>query len=505
MKKPLWAILVVTVLFGTGCQSRDDIAARYTLERKLWRAQMQERKINIAFLRASQQGLYQATLAFEDLLSYDPLAAAAVADWDPDVVKDIRRIQISSKIALANLYFLSEQYHSAGEYYKRTLDDPAVAFSTRLDMRLNLARSLFMSGETDSLRTHCADLFAAVIASDEFWDGDIALKDIFMQVPIFLVRFYHESGDADRARRFGDLAEEFFERILSTWPGSPIAARASSARINLYLATEQWSRAIGEIERVTSREQSYEDRETMILLKGEILAFALDRMSEGRRVFEGVIRDHPGTMVADVAHYDLAVLELRGTDSTVGERMLKELESRETADPEIVAKAMLTRAQHLEATERWDQALPILRRILQLYPYTSPAVEAPLLATQHYVSHDQPDLAERSLARATEFYLSLISRRSNYSGNRLLIEDFLIENYLIAGRADEVATLLTEESEGWDDASTAGGLFRAAVIYTQILDDPERAARTLEKCIELFPETRYAKIAREQLEVLSDG
>jgi outer membrane protein assembly factor BamD (BamD/ComL family) len=504
MRHLLWAALG-TLLLGTGCGTHDDIAARYSLERKLWRAQVHERKINIAFLRASQQGLYHAILAFNDLLSYDPLTEPGASGWDRNVVLDIRRIQIASKIALANLYFLSEQYHSAGEFYKRTLDDPTMGFSTRLDMRLNLARSLFMAGETDSLRAHCAGLFGQVVDSDEFWSGDVPLKDIFMQVPIFLVRYYREKGDDENYRRFGDLAEQFYERITTTWPGSPIAARASSAMVNLYLVEEEWRRAIREIDRVTRQNPDYEGLETMILLKGEILAFALDRKSEGTAVFEDIVREYPGTMVADVAQYDLAVLALRGEDTSAGERMLKDLETKDTADPEIKAKAMLTRARHLESTGRWDLALPILRRMLQLHPYTSSAVEAPLLATQHYVARDEPELAETSLERATEFYLSLISRRSNYGGNRLLIEDFLIENYLVAGRAADVATLLEEESEEWDEASTAGGLFRAALIYTEILDDPEQAVRTLKKCIELFPETRYAKVARAQLDALSDG
>ena len=108
-----------------------------------------------------------------------------------------------------------------------------------------------------------------------------------------------------------------------------------------------------------------------------------------------------------------------------------------------------------------------------------------------------------SLERAREFYLSLISQNSKYAGNRLDVENYLIENYLILGRAAEVATLLETESSDWDDMTTAGGLLKSALIYSEILDDKANAERILKKCIELFPETRYAKIAQRRLEVLA--
>jgi TolA-binding protein len=166
---------------------------------------------------------------------------------------------------------------------------------------------------------------------------------------------------------------------------------------------------------------------------------------------------------------------------------------------------MLTLALHLEQTSRWDEALPLIRRVIQLYPHTDAAVEAPLIVTAHYVAEGDEALATRSLQRATDFYLSLISRQSNYSGNRLFLEDVLISNFLMMGRAEDVANLLEEESVEWDEASTAAALLKAADIYVEIIDDRPGAIRTLKKCIELFPETRYAKLAQARLASLEEG
>jgi hypothetical protein len=142
--------------------------------------------------------------------------------------------------------------------------------------------------------------------------------------------------------------------------------------------------------------------------------------------------------------------------------------------------------------------------VTRLYPNTTPALEAPLVITRHYIASNNRQLAERSLERATEFYVSLLTRQSKYRGDRLLVQDFLIENYLTMGRAEEVAGILENRSLDWDEVSMVGGMFKSALLYSAILDDYESASRVLKKSIELFPETRYAKIAERQLEFFSE-
>ena len=179
-------VLLLASVAAISCRSYEDITARYTLERKLWDAQVHERKININFLRASQRDLFLAIQAFNDVVSYDPLAGRSTERWDPVVVQDIKRIQIVSKIALANLYFLSEQYYDAGDFYARTLKESELSFEKSLDVRLNLARTLFLAGESQSLEVNCARIFKDIVESDYFWAGQSALKDVFLNIPIVL-------------------------------------------------------------------------------------------------------------------------------------------------------------------------------------------------------------------------------------------------------------------------------------------------------------------------------
>jgi tetratricopeptide (TPR) repeat protein len=262
---------------------------------------------------------------------------------------------------------------------------------------------------------------------------------------------------------------------------------------------EDWPAAVAAIDRVTA-DPSREDRPGLLLLRAEILAFQMGRTSEGRRIFDDVAAGD--SYAAPAARLDVAILQLQSGDKDEGMALLRALETDRATPADIASRAMLVRARQFENDDTWDEALPILRRILRLYPFTSAAIEAPLVATRHYIEAGDREMARRSLERAREYYLSLMDRSSKFGGDRFAVADMLVENYLVAGEAQEAAELLQTSSSRWDDASTAGGMYRSALIYSDVLDDPVSARHILEKCIELFPDTRYAKIAQRQLRAL---
>lgn len=490
---------VVGLVALVGCRSQDDVRARYELERNLWRAQLHQRQINLNMLSVSQNDLSMAIAAFDRVVSYDPLRMSA--DWDPAVTADIRRIRIVSKIALANLHFLNERYYRAGDFYVKALDEN-LAFRPSMDARLGLARSLYLAGEEDSLTAHCTAIFEDINASKEFWAGRQRLPEVFINIPVVLVRLYRESGKEERYESFSRTALDFYERIGTAWPDSMVSAAAGMARVNIHLIREEWEDALVAIEMMANHKHAANSMEQLALLRGEILAHTLDRREDGTRIFEALIARDPESFTAYAARFNLAIIKLKGTDPDEGTRILEELERDKRVPGEIASRAMYIRALHLDKQGFWDEALPVLRRISSLHPNSPAATEAPLVITRHYVASGDQALAERSLDRARDYYLDLMNRGSKYTGDRLAVGDLMIENYLTLGRAREVAELLETASSQWDDLTTAGGMFRTAIIYSEILENPEAARRVLKKCIEMFPETRYAKIARRRLELL---
>ena len=492
--------LAALLPLATSCADHDDLRARYQLEQKLWQAQFYQRRINISVVRASHKDTQLAIASFNDLLANDPLSAPGAAKWRPDVVKDIREIQLASRVALANLYFLSERYADAGTMYARTLAAADLGLAGVLEARLGAARSMYLAGETIAVMDQCAAIFGQISASPEFWSGEFVPDPVFVDIPVVLARMYREAGDSTAYDEYRGLAADFYRRVAAKWPATPIAWQAQLGDVQLRLVDEDWRGAADKIESILAGPVTEDDAEGLRLLLGEVLAFALHDRAAAERVFAEVEARNPGSPVAYAARYDRAALQLEAGDEASAAAVFRELEQDKATPGDIAARAMFARATILERNGSWDESVQLLRRMQQLYPYAPPSIEAPLMITRHYAATGEQALAERTLERAHEYYLSLIDRNSPYTGDRLRVQDALAASYASAGRAADGAALLGSAPSAWDDVSTAAGLWRSAEVYATDLADSAAAREMLKKCIERFPETRYSRVAQKRLD-----
>jgi TolA-binding protein len=493
-------VLAALVALATACADHDDLYARYRLEQKLWRAQFYQRRINISVVRASHMDTQLAIASFNDLLANDPLAAPAAEGWDPDVVKDIKEIQLASRVALANLYFLSERYADAGTMYQRTLAAADLGIAGALDAHLGAARSMYLAGETVAVMDQCAAIFRQISASPEFWSGEFVPDPVFVDIPVVLARMYRDAGDTAAYDEYRGLAADFYRRVAATWPGTPLAWQAQLGDVQLRLVDEDWRGTAEKIQSILDGPPVEGDAEGLRLLLGEVLAFALHDRAAAERVFAEVEARAPGSPLAYAARYDRAALQLEAGDETGAAAAFRALEQDKATPGHVAARAMFARATILERNGSWDEALQLLRRMQQLYPYAPPSIEAPLVITRHYVSTGEQALAERTLEHARDYYLSLIDRNSPYTGDRLGVQDALAASYATAGRAADGAALLGSAPSAWDDVSTAAGLLRSAEVYATDLGDSAAAREMLKKCVERFPETRYSRVAQKRLD-----
>lgn len=491
--------LAAVLPLALACTDHADVLARYRLEQKLWRAQFYQRRINISVVRASQKDTRFAIAAFDLVLADDPLASPAASSWRPEVVTDIKQIHLSSRMALASLYFLSERYADAGNMYERTLD-AADSLGSALDARLGAARSMYLAGENTEVMRQCAEIFQQISTSEEFWSGHFVPDPVFVDIPVVLVRLYRESGDAAAYAEYRGLASDFYRRVGSTWPDTPIAWQATLGDVQLRLVDRDWQGAVTRIEAILAAPDPKQDVEGLRLLLGEIYAFALHEPEPAQLRFDEVEAKAPTSALAYAARYDRAALQLERGDEAGATAAFRALEQDEAAPADVAARAMFARATVLERRGSWDEALQLLRRLQQIYPHAPPSIEAPILITRHYMATGETVLAERTLDHAREYYLSLIDRNSPYAGDRITVQDALAESYESAGRAAEAAALLGSGSSTWDDASAGAGLLKSADVYAAVLADTTRACEMLKKCIERFPETRYSRLAQRRLE-----
>jgi TolA-binding protein len=499
---PRWIWVAALWPLVVSCAPTDDIRARYDLERRLWHAQFFQRRINLSFLQASQNDTRLAIDAYQRVVADDPLADPGAESWREPVVDDIRRIMLSSRIALATLYFLSERYADAGTLYRETVDSGSLPLRHALEARLGAARSMYMAGESSEALDQCARLFSTIVESPDFWAGRVELDDVFLNIPIVLVRMYQESGDQARYDESARLAAGFYDRVVATWPGSPKAEQARLGLIQLHMVRGQWDDAARDLAAIIAAPGPGTGVAGLELLLGEVHAFARNDVAAAEPLLSGVVQKYPGTDASFAARYDLIELQLMRGDDAGALEAFRALEDAPGAPEAIVSRAMSTRARVLERQGHWDEALALFRRTQQIYPYSAAAIETPMVIVRHYLDVGDTSLAERSLERAREYYLSLIDQRSRFAGDRLTVQGALAASYVMSGRAGDVAQILAAAAPEWDDDATAAGMLKAGELYATELNDRPKAVALLKKCIERFPETRYAKVAQRRLDEL---
>jgi tetratricopeptide (TPR) repeat protein len=287
--KRAWLVAALLLPASVACNAPDGSLERYRLEQALWRAQFFERRINISFMRASSSDTENAIAAFHRILDDNPLDRPGAAQWDPAVVHDIHEIEIVSRIALANLYYLSERYADAGSFYRETLEAGELSLDRSLEARLGVARSLYLAGETSAVMEQCAEIFRELSDDPAFWSGERDVDPVFLNVPASLVRMYHEVGDSARANEFATRATDFYERVVAQRPETGVAWQSRLGLLQIALVRREWNVAIERLDGLRqSSSVTAEDHAGLDLLSAEIAAFALRNTADAERQFEAI-------------------------------------------------------------------------------------------------------------------------------------------------------------------------------------------------------------------------
>lgn len=484
------------------CGTRDDIVARYRLESLVWQAHLIDRRVTIDFLRNSERDIDLVSDAFEAVVEADPLPLADTRSWDPAVVADIKALVMGSKITLARLNFLGERYFQPGIHFRRSIDDPVLTAAGSGEQRIEYARTLYGISSSPGPEIRCERYFKEIVSGDDFWIAPLAIRESFLEIPLVLARIYKCRRDQRAFEDVSGLAESFYTKVIRVWPDSLIADEARFQRIQLTLVREDWNGAVRLIDEMMAHPYGWTLVPRLLLLKGRVAEVGLQRRNMALENYSILARDYPETPEAYAGDVFKAMILEQIGQGAQAKQLLRTVEKNDSATDDMRGLAMLVRAIQLKRENSWDESIVLLRRLQNQHPFTEAALEAPLIITSYYTSSGDSSLAKRNLERSKQFYLSLIERKNTLFERGLLPEDYLIENYLLAGKAEEIAEMLAEDSYRWGWSGNAAALLKSAHIYANIIGDRERSQEILKKCLAQFPQTRYSGVAGNSLAAL---
>lgn len=479
MKRSVTRGLIVfiagVVCLVTGCESNEGIASRYALEKQLFDARRLERLAYSTYPVDSYPAWDRAVGAYIGVLQHDTLRVQG----STGVSTDIDRLFVEARVGLLRLYALDFRLHASVTYLP--IDERVDTLVARpwCEEAPHAARLYETLGDRTSLQ-RCVDLLEEIDASPALWANPSLMRDSLLVIPCQLTaRTCDTTGVAGRSR----LAEDFYSRIIETWPDSVAASVARRQRVEVRCRAGRYEAALEDLSALLERKT--QDRAKLMLERAEILAFHLGRTEEGRSTLEEVAARFPRRHSAWAARLDLALL--RGD----ADHDLRELQLEPRVPDDVASRAMFARAALLEQRGERDQAFLVLWQLCGLYPDTHAALRSPLRIIRHYADFGESERSARAFERACDFYTNLLARGSYALKPRYLPVDCLIEACSEFGQPQRAVSLVEEYSERWGSDVAVVARLKTALICLQILDDPEKADDNLKKSLARFPRSRY--------------
>jgi tetratricopeptide (TPR) repeat protein len=484
-----------------GCAADKGTEVLYAYEKAVWQARMAEERIWIDPFAVRDDDLSHAIEVYEAVIAGSPLLDRRAENWSPRIRKGIEKLRFSSNVALAKLYFLRLQNNAGVTYFRSGLQRHDLLFRKRRDLGLYLVKAVYGQSNRDALEAKCWSVLADISQYEDLALHASEIGDTLVTVPDYLVRVDVDRGAGDLESV--ELAERFLGQIIAAQPDSVISQKARMSRVYLYVMLERFDDALREIDAVIAAGRFTAHPNEMYILRSEILGFGLERSAEAEAILEGLSKTFSETDLSRLASLDLAALKAGMGEPADAVRILRDLENSKDTPTDVITTAMFLRAIIMDERGEWGEAVTLLWRICRLYPFTRAGMVAPLVILRQELAEGDGEGAARVHRKTVEYYLSAIAMNSALLRYRHLVKDYLIESYLIMGDPVGAAKLLEERAPAWTGENGAVGLIKSALIYLNLLDDRENGVRMLEKCLDLFPSSRYLGYVRAKLDSLT--
>jgi TolA-binding protein len=477
-------VLLACVVAVSGCAPISGIGTRFQAERSLWHLNREWQRLSIRPDLVTDSQRLAVARGYENLAAR---AGKVPAPTDTSragrTAAQTRAIAARAALTAGQIYEGMGRLTRADSLYREVeaqfTDLPRMAAEGAMD-RGALAERLKRPAEAADHYQKVVDLLGPAPAS-----GGSSVR--VMDLPLRIARLRAAAaGDTAAAARapFYARARAWYEAAAEHPPSPAVGLQARSRLVDLATDLHHWSEAAHQL-RVLERQGKAMN--PPLTDPGEI-RFALAAVERKRgapdssaAVLRSLVRDAPRSRYAPQALLALASLAQAGNRSEEALADLDRVLSDYPGAEDEVAAALLAKAQILERTDRWSQALEILKALPVEHPLTEGALAAPALIVDHYGRVGDAQARGQALDRAEAAYRAFLER---YPQNALSaiaqsrLADVLVEEKRYREAVDEL-TGMARDRRGTQAGMTA--LIRAAGLATTQLADTTRAIALLEQ------------------------
>jgi TolA-binding protein len=239
-------------------------------------------------------------------------------------------------------------------------------------------------------------------------------------------------------------------------------------------------------------------------MRANVYHTGLNDVARASDLYRELYETYPAAPEASSAMLLDAALSLRLGRVEQAETLYKQVLDDYGNRPQAVAEARWQIAFIAEERGDWQEASLHYKAITDAYPTTLYGLESPLRVAAGFARLGEPEAAAAAYQRALQGYQRIVDDH-HPTATRLSAEDYILQVYVRQKQWDAAIQHLTHLVQKYPNhtAILQGNYVTAAAIYADELNDREKAIEMLRQCIDLYPESSTANVARERLDKLN--
>ncbi|PKK83441.1 MAG: hypothetical protein CVT49_08455 [candidate division Zixibacteria bacterium HGW-Zixibacteria-1] len=404
------AILLAAALLSGGCSGEKSKDIVYSAEKLYHQADKLRQKAGIKPEIKNTDIYNQLKEAYFKTTEYcwNNIDSLPVEQY-PDERKNLQSVGFMATNRLTQIYSAEKDYDSVIFVVSQLLHFTDLEGVELLTARFNLARAYQSRGDL----ADAVSIYHSLL--DTFYPPVTENNEIIAMVlnlPLQVVKTYQVIGNDSLAAIEGNIAEQYYNRLITDWPNSALEKAAIGNLARIYYDEARWDNAIEQLSKLTDSSGRV-DVEAAMMTAG-ILINGKKQYDRAIGIFDDLLSRVSDTTLIPVILLRKGIALFEKKDYRGCRTLMSQISDeydyfyRQNPTPQKYV------ALSFEKLGEWNRAENEYKWLIDNYSVTEPAFDAHLTIAEHYKKLNNIELSDSWFKRADEFYNSMASR---YSGS----------------------------------------------------------------------------------------
>jgi tetratricopeptide (TPR) repeat protein len=345
-------------------------------------------------------------------------------------------------------------------------------------------------------------------ASDYLESDDLStmqsIPPNYLTTPLKLAQLARDADSPHVEGVWLKKAESLYGSLIETASAPSVVKQAEFNLVTTYVQQQRWQNALTLLDTLSYKYTDTSDQVSVRFLRANIYHNGLDDVKRASDLYRKIYEDFPTASEASSAMLLDAALRLRLGTVEEAETLYRRVLDDYAGYSQAVAEARWQIAFIAEGRGDWQEASLHYKAIADAYPTTFYGLESPLRVAAGFTRLGETEAAAAAYRRALDGYKRIVDGSYPLT-TKLPAEDYILQVYVRQKQWDAAIKHLTDLLQKYPNhtAILQGNYVTAASIYADELDNKAKAIEMLNECIDLYPESSTARLARERLEELN--